>query len=142
MPYHMIGAASMESAILGQYADYVRQCIPRPRFPAFTWPRALFEDASRLRAAMGDEAFFAQLSQEQAAAAAGAVSAAVGMPTSFEAAMQAPPEVGGAHPPGRRPDRRVLQSATATWRPAGSEALCRSGRGPGDHVAARQGAGL
>ena len=63
VPYHMIGAHDMESAILGQYADHVRRCTPRRRCPVVYLAERLFEDARRLRAQMGDETFFAQLNE-------------------------------------------------------------------------------
>lgn len=61
VPYHMIGATSMESAILGHYADYIRRVHPTAPTPGFYRADALFDDARRLREKMGDEAFFAQL---------------------------------------------------------------------------------
>ena len=38
VPYHMIGARNMESAILGGYVDHVMQLHPTPRCRASTWP--------------------------------------------------------------------------------------------------------
>ncbi|MCG6867374.1 MAG: phage resistance protein [Gammaproteobacteria bacterium] len=61
VPYHMIGATSMESAILGHYADYVRRVHPQAPTPGFYRAETLFEDARRIRRNMGDEAFFKQL---------------------------------------------------------------------------------
>ena len=61
VPYHMIGATSMESAILGHYADYIRRIHPTAPTPGFYRADALFADAKRLRETMGAEAFFAQL---------------------------------------------------------------------------------
>ncbi len=61
VPYHMIGATSMESAILGHYADYIRKVHPTAPTPGFYRAGALFEDAKRLRSQMGDERFFTQL---------------------------------------------------------------------------------
>ena len=61
VPYHMIGATSMESAILGRYADHVRSVHPEAPTPGFYQADRLFEDARSLRATMGDEAFFRAL---------------------------------------------------------------------------------
>ncbi|MGR9107058.1 MAG: phage resistance protein [Gammaproteobacteria bacterium] len=61
VPYHMIGATSMESAILGHYADTMRKLHPSAPTPGFYRADALFADARRLRAQMGDERFFEQL---------------------------------------------------------------------------------
>ena len=61
VPYHMIGATSMESAILGHYADYIRKVHPTAPTPGFYRADALFEDAKRLRSQMGDGRFFEEL---------------------------------------------------------------------------------
>ena len=45
VPYHMIGATSMESAILGRYADHVRAIHPEAPTPGFYQADRLFEDA-------------------------------------------------------------------------------------------------
>lgn len=61
VPFHMIGADSMEAAILGGYANYIRQHHPDAPTPGFYRSQALLEDADGLRNTMGDEAFFAAL---------------------------------------------------------------------------------
>ncbi|MGF6755245.1 phage resistance protein [Paraburkholderia sp. GAS42] len=61
VPYHMIGARDMESAILGQYAEFVRKKHPDAPVPGFYLAEGLFKDASELRDRMGDDAFFAKL---------------------------------------------------------------------------------
>jgi len=61
VPYHMIGARNMESAILGQYAEYVRHLHPQAPVPGFYLADRLFQDAQRLREQLGDEHFFARL---------------------------------------------------------------------------------
>ena len=61
VPYHMIGARDMESAILGQYAEFVRKHHPNAPIPGFYQAEGLFKDAIELRAQMGDVAFFAKL---------------------------------------------------------------------------------
>lgn len=63
IPYHMIGARDMESAILGQYAEYVRKLHPTAPVPGFYLAEGLFRDAQRMREQMGDSAFFAQLNE-------------------------------------------------------------------------------
>ena len=63
VPYHMIGARDMESAILGQYAEFVRQRHPDAPVPGFYLAEGLFRDARELRLRMGDTAFFDQLNQ-------------------------------------------------------------------------------
>jgi hypothetical protein len=63
VPYHMIGARDMESAILGQYAEFVRKKHPDAPVPGFYLAEGLFKDASELRERMGDDAFFSQLNE-------------------------------------------------------------------------------
>ena len=91
VPYHMIGARDMESAILGQYADFVRAVHPDSPVPGFYLADGLFQDASRLRQQLGDPQFFGKLNE---GAAAGGGWGALGGgwdATSFEAAMLEPP---------------------------------------------------
>ncbi|MEY8689675.1 MAG: phage resistance protein [Leptothrix sp. (in: b-proteobacteria)] len=68
VPYHMIGARDMESAILGQYADFVRARHPGAPIPGFYLAEGLFRDASELRQRLGDAAFFQQLNATSGAA--------------------------------------------------------------------------
>ena len=63
VPYHMIGARDMESAILGQYADFVRRLHPEAPVPGFYLAEGLFQDAQRLREQMGDAPFFDKLNE-------------------------------------------------------------------------------
>lgn len=63
VPYHMIGARDMESAILGQYAEFVRKKHPDAPVPGFYLAEGLFRDASELRDRMGDDTFFTQLNE-------------------------------------------------------------------------------
>lgn len=61
VPYHMVGQDSLDSAIMGQYADHVRRLHPEAPLPGFYVSEKLFEDARGLRATMGDDAFFGKL---------------------------------------------------------------------------------
>lgn len=63
VPYHMIGARNMESAILGGYAEHVRLLHPEAPIPGFYLAEGLFRDAQQLRQRMGDEAFFGKLNE-------------------------------------------------------------------------------
>ena len=58
VPYHLIGATSLESAVLGGYARFVRERHPEARTPGFYRAEKLFADARHLRETMGDAAFF------------------------------------------------------------------------------------
>lgn len=63
VPYHMIGATDMESAILGGYAEHVHRLHPTAPVPGFYLAEKLFNDARTLRERLGDAAFFTQLNQ-------------------------------------------------------------------------------
>ena len=63
VPYHMIGARDVESAILGGYAEHVRRIHPDAPTPGFYLGERLLDDARGLRATMGDEAFFVRLNE-------------------------------------------------------------------------------
>src|SRR6267378_4535650 len=58
VPYHMIGAHSMESGILGGYVDFIRRTHPTAPVPGVFLAEKLFGDARHLRDTMGDETFF------------------------------------------------------------------------------------
>lgn len=71
VPYHMIGAKDMESAILGQYAEFVRKLHPTAPVPGFYLAEGLFVDAQRMREQIGDASFFAKLNEGAAGGGAG-----------------------------------------------------------------------
>jgi hypothetical protein len=68
VPYHMIGAASIESGILGGYARHIAKRHPDAPVPGFFMSEHLFKDAQGMRTHMGDETFFAALNAAQSAA--------------------------------------------------------------------------
>lgn len=63
VPYHMIGAASIEAGILGGYVRYIKKLHPDAPVPGFYMSDRLFHDARQLRATMQDEAFFSALNK-------------------------------------------------------------------------------
>ncbi|MCZ2341281.1 MAG: DUF6079 family protein [Bacteroidales bacterium] len=65
VPYHMIGARNMESAILGGYVDHVMALHPTAPLPGVYLADEIFQNAQQHRQALGDEKFFAQLNQGQ-----------------------------------------------------------------------------
>ncbi len=75
VPYHMIGARNMESAILGGYVDHVRRVHPDAPWPGVYLADDLFENAAHQRERLGDEKFFAEISQGRPAGRSGARSA-------------------------------------------------------------------
>lgn len=91
VPYHMIGARNMESAILGGYADHVRALHPEAPIPGFYLAEGLFRDAQQLRVRMGDEGFFGKLNEDNAGGGSGGAGwgdlAGGWDANSFEAAM-------------------------------------------------------
>ena len=100
VPYHMIGARNMESAILGGYVDHVMQLHPNAPLPGVYLADEIFKNAEQHREALGDEKFFAQLNQASrqegptpaARTKSGWGKLAKGWDAArFEAAMEAPP---------------------------------------------------
>ena len=94
VPYHMIGARSMEAAILGQYVAHVRKHHPEAPLPGVYLAEGIFENAVQFRESLGDEKFFAKLN------AAGSPDGATGggwgklegwTAERFESALQAAP---------------------------------------------------
>ena len=65
VPYHMIGARNMESAILGGYVDHVMEVHPTAPLPGVYLAEEIFKNAQQHRQALGDEKFFGQLNQGQ-----------------------------------------------------------------------------
>ncbi|MGH3908941.1 MAG: PglY protein, partial [Pseudonocardiaceae bacterium] len=61
IPYHLIGAESLEAAILGGYVDHVRKLLPGARLPGVYRAQGLIDDARRIRDRLGTEAFLAAL---------------------------------------------------------------------------------
>ncbi|TVQ96613.1 MAG: hypothetical protein EA398_15790 [Deltaproteobacteria bacterium] len=61
VPYHMVGKESMEHGVFEGYVRAVRQHRPQAPLPGLYAAEGLFENARKLRARMGDEAFFALL---------------------------------------------------------------------------------
>ena len=91
IPYHLIGARTLESAILGQYAEHVRRLHPEAPLPGVYLATAIFQDARTLRERMGDGAFFAALNagRESGEGGWGEIGAAWDG-RRFEAALAAP----------------------------------------------------
>jgi len=92
VPYHMIGAKNMAAGVLGGYADFIRRKHPEAPIPGVYLAEGLFADAEGLRRAMGDEAFFAKLSEGGGGGDAGWGELDAGWDAErFEAAVNAPP---------------------------------------------------
>jgi hypothetical protein len=91
VPYHMIGARSMEAGILGGYADFVRRRHPEAAVPAVYRAQGLLDDARRLRQDMGDEAFLAGLNAASAGGGGWGSLESTWDAARFEEACAAPP---------------------------------------------------
>jgi hypothetical protein len=92
VPYHMIGARSMESAILGHYVAHVSGLHLEAPIPGVYKSESLFADADRLRQQMGDEAFFNRLNAVTGVAASGwGTVAAAWEPGTYDQARRAAP---------------------------------------------------
>ncbi|MFJ5894695.1 hypothetical protein ACIQFZ_04320 [Streptomyces sp. NPDC093064] len=70
VPYHLVGAASLESALFGGYVNTVRRERPEASTPLVFRADSLLADARELRAKIGDEAFIGLLPEPAAAAPA------------------------------------------------------------------------
>ena len=90
VPYHMIGARSMESAILGHYAEYIRTLHPEAPLPGVYLAERIFVDAGKMRTRLGDEAFFANLNAGGGGGGWGTLAASWDA-ARFEQAVAAPP---------------------------------------------------
>lgn len=61
LQFHMIGQTSLEGAIFGGYIAHVRAKHPDAPLPGLFADEGLFENAEKMRATLGDDAFFAPL---------------------------------------------------------------------------------
>jgi hypothetical protein len=90
VPYHLIGARNLESAVLGGYVEHVRRLHPEAPLPGVYVAEDIFANARSHRRALGDDKFFAQLNQSEADDDWGTLDQGWTAET-FEAALQAPP---------------------------------------------------
>ena len=93
VPYHMIGARNMESAILGGYVDHVMQLHPDAPLPGVYLADDIFENALHAPPAARRREVLRDLNQgNQAAGGSGWGKLAAGWDAArFEAALAAPP---------------------------------------------------
>ena len=105
VPYHMIGQVSMEAAVLGGYAKRVAELHPAAPVPGVYRSEGLFADARRLRAEIGDEAFFRRLNAGRRAPARGPPGGATC------------PRTGTRRPSRPRTSRRRAPRSAAVWSP-------------------------
>ncbi len=91
VPYHMIGQASTEAAVLGGYVQRVLVLHPQAPIPAVYRAEGLFRDAAELRKTMGDAAFFERLTRSTGGEGGWGELEAEWDAASFELALEAPP---------------------------------------------------
>ncbi len=70
LAYHLLGAETLEQAVLGHYVAQVGAIHPDAPLPAVYRSEAVLADAERLREQLGDDAFLAGLNGGQPSAAA------------------------------------------------------------------------
>ena len=63
VPYHMIGAKTLEDKIFSGYVDWVKEHHPDAVMPPLFRSQAILANAASLRQHMGEDAFFAALNQ-------------------------------------------------------------------------------
>jgi hypothetical protein len=61
VPFHLIGARNLETAILGGYVDHIREHHPDAPLPGVFVADDIFRNAEELRGHMGDDKFFSLL---------------------------------------------------------------------------------
>jgi hypothetical protein len=94
VPYHMIGAHSVESGVFGGYVDFIRRTHSNAPVPGVFLAERLFDDARHLRQTMGDGPFFDRLNAAQGGGGGGGgwgELEAAWDAARFEAAMEAEP---------------------------------------------------
>jgi hypothetical protein len=85
LTYHLIGATSLEQAILGGYVKQIRALHPDSALPAVHRSDALLDNAVQRREQDGDERFFALLNERPVAAKFGGLGKKSGAPAIWDA---------------------------------------------------------
>lgn len=92
VPFHMIGAQSMEHGIFEQYLSFVQRAHPGAPLPGVFLSQPIFENARDLRQTMGDALFFKKLNCGGGEADEWGDLGASWTAATFEAALAAPPD--------------------------------------------------
>ena len=108
VPFHLIGADDLESAIFGQYVRHLKEIEPSAPPPAVFADEPILENADKLRSQVGDDKFFATLSS-------GAIGGGGGW-GDFESDWTASSYDAARNAPHGAPDRtRLVQALVGTW---------------------------
>ncbi len=93
VPFHLMAAKDLESALFKGYTDYVLANFPHAPYPPLFTSDALLKNAASLRASLGDEKFFATLNQGKTTSGGGGGWGSLNKWTSatFDQATKAPP---------------------------------------------------
>ena len=93
VPYHMIGAHDMESGVLGNYVDFMRETHSDAPTPPVYVSAAIIDQANSERATYGDDLFFGRLNAGQGGGDGGwGELEATWDAASFDEAAAAPPD--------------------------------------------------
>ncbi|MDN5917064.1 MAG: hypothetical protein L0I76_18495 [Pseudonocardia sp.] len=99
LAFHMLGAESMEEAVLGGYLRQIQALHPGAPLPAVHQSDQILVDAERQRATLGDERFFAELNGKQNGSGGDVWSGLLGSGTwdggTYDAARAAAPGTAG-----------------------------------------------
>src|SRR6266545_3274576 len=112
VPYHLIGAESLDAAVLGGYVRRIREVRPDASTPAVYRDDAMLVDARSWRARMGDQAFIRTLSEKPGDP--DDWNGSTWTPASLDAAFAAPR--GPREPPRASPARAAGGRSPATAR--------------------------
>ena len=140
VPYHMIGARNMESAILGGYVDHVLQLHPDAPLPGVYLADDIFKNAEQHRAAAGRREVLrgSEPGREQGGGRLGLGQARHGLGRRpVRGGTGSPARQRGADPAGRRSGAAHLPGLQG-HRPGQGRSLRRSRRGPEHHQRPRQ----
>lgn len=93
VPFHLMAAKDLESALFKGYTDYVLANHPTAPYPPLFTSDALLKNAAELRSGMGDEKFFTKLNQARTTTGSGGGWGSLNKwtPASFDQAAKAPP---------------------------------------------------
>jgi hypothetical protein len=105
VPYHLLGARSLEQRVLGGYVEHIRKLHPDVEIPAVHRTDALLDQSRHLRAQIGDDAFIAGLPGEEDEWSDDAVTSWT--PAALDAAFAAMPDDDAR--------RKLVSDLLSTW---------------------------
>jgi hypothetical protein len=105
VPYHLLGARSLEQRVLGGYVEHIRKLYPETDIPAVHRTDALLDQSKHLRERIGDDSFIAGLPGAEDDWADDAVTA--WSPAALDAAFAAAPD--------DRARRKLVSDLLSTW---------------------------